>query len=89
MFSPRSVAPDAVFVVDLDECVESAFAVDPHCRIVYWNAAAQELLGYTAPEALGARCCDVIESDDDGSSACALCLRTQTNSRVEMVQPRA
>lgn len=86
MFSARSAAPDALFVVDLDECAESAFAVDPHRRIVFWNAAAQELLGYSAPEALGARCCDVLDSGGVASGACALCLRTHPSSSGETLR---
>jgi PAS domain S-box-containing protein len=40
-------------------------------RIVLWNRAAERMLGYTAREALGRRCCDVfVGQDDDGNRLC-------------------
>jgi PAS domain S-box-containing protein len=35
---------------------DGAFAIDKHQRIISWNAAAEEILGYTRAEACGQRC---------------------------------
>ena len=40
------------------------FAVDRHHHIVLWNQAAKSLLGYSAQEALGRNCHDLIQGRD-------------------------
>lgn len=37
-----------------------ALAVDENQRIVYWNAAAEKILGYTAEEAIGQHCWELL-----------------------------
>lgn len=71
----RAITTDCILVMDLAEVAESAFAVDPHRRIVYWSEATEELLGFRAAEVLGRRCCDVLRAGQGGSCACGHCLR--------------
>jgi diguanylate cyclase (GGDEF)-like protein/PAS domain S-box-containing protein len=50
---------DGVYLVDLDR------------RIVYWNRAAEEITGYSAEEAMGRTCREVLgHRDESGSSVC-------------------
>lgn len=44
----------------LDHLFDGVYVVDTHRRIQYWNAAAEELTGYTAEEVCGTRCSDNI-----------------------------
>jgi PAS domain S-box-containing protein len=46
---------------------DGAFVIDEDQQIVYWNQAAQEMLGYTAEEALGRACYEILEGRDDWS----------------------
>jgi PAS domain S-box-containing protein len=85
MITARTAAPDALFVVNLNECAEGVFAVDPHSRIVFWNDAAQGLLGYSAPETLGIHCGDLLESGGSDSAACAMCLRASTRPNAKVL----
>lgn len=71
----HAIVTDCILVVDLAEVAESAFAVDPHRRIVYWSPASEELLGFSAAEVMGRRCCDVLSAGDEGSCACGQCPR--------------
>jgi PAS domain S-box-containing protein len=48
---------------ELAECAsDAAFAVDVDAKIVAWNAQAQRLLGYTASEAIGRHCGDILQA---------------------------
>jgi PAS domain S-box-containing protein len=52
---------------ELAECAsDAAFAVDVDARIVAWNAQAQRLLGYTASEAIGRHCGDMLQATLSG-----------------------
>ena len=52
---------------ELAECAsDAAFAVDGDARIVAWNAQAQRLLGYTASEAIGRHCGDILQATLSG-----------------------
>lgn len=42
------------------ESADPMFVIDESERIVLWNAAAEDLLGFTSDEALGARCHDIV-----------------------------
>lgn len=44
----------------LERAAEGAYLVDADHRIVYWNPAAEQLLGYSAQEVLGKPCYQVI-----------------------------
>ena len=43
---------------------DGAFAVDSQHRIVFWNQAAESLLGYHASEVLGKHCYEIIQGRD-------------------------
>lgn len=71
-----------VLTVNLAETVESAFAVDPECRIVYWNTGAEALLGCPAGQALGRSCSEVFDAHGaDFPSACSACIKAITRPR--------
>jgi PAS domain S-box-containing protein len=59
---------------ELRETVEStadaAFAIDPQGAIVAWNAAAEELFGVAAPNALGRFCDEVVRGSDETGPVC-------------------
>jgi len=42
----------------------AAFAMDRHEKIIYWNAAAEKLLGWSADEVLGRTCYSVLAGRD-------------------------
>jgi PAS domain S-box-containing protein len=44
---------------------DGAFVIDEDQHIVYWNQAAQDMLGYTAEETLGRACYEILEGRDD------------------------
>ncbi len=55
----------------LAEAGDGAVAVGRDRRIVFWNRAAERLLGYTAAEAMGRTCCEVLEGrPTEGGRAC-------------------
>ncbi|MCB8984253.1 MAG: PAS domain S-box protein [Ardenticatenaceae bacterium] len=50
---------------------DSALAVDENQRIVYWNTAAEEVLGYTAEEAIGQYCWELLNGrTEEGRQFC-------------------
>lgn len=82
----RAIVADSILMLDLAEAAESAFAVDPQRRIVFWSPAAEDLLGFRPDDVMGRRCCDVLRasggnrsgSNGSGSGskcACGQCLR--------------
>lgn len=44
---------------------DGVVVIDGHFRVIYWNDAANELLGYSAAEALGRPCHEVMEGTDE------------------------
>jgi DNA-binding SARP family transcriptional activator len=54
------------FAIDTDDLVEfssdPAFSVDDDLRVIGWNTAAAELLGYSAAEVLGKKCGQVLQA---------------------------
>jgi PAS domain S-box-containing protein len=55
----------------LDNAADGAFVVDEEQRIVYWNEAAEEILGYTPEEVLGLSCYEILGGcDDHGQAIC-------------------
>jgi len=42
----------------------AAFAMDRHEKIIYWNSAAEKLLGWTADEVLGKACFSILAGRD-------------------------
>ena len=74
----------------LDEALgragDGAFAVGDDGKIILWNRSAERILGYTARETLGRRCCDLFAGrDGDGNR---LCYRgCHVSSLVKMGEP--
>lgn len=64
-------------ITDLAEMLaataDAGFAIDAEGQIVLWNRAAGSLLGYSAREVVGRRCCDLLLADDDSGNR--LCCR--------------
>ncbi len=50
----------------LEGAADGAFVIDEDQRIVYWNQAAQEILGYTSEEVVGRACYEIVGGRDDG-----------------------
>ncbi len=48
----------------LTNTADGVFAVDPRGNIILWNASAERILGFTAREALGKSCCDILTGRD-------------------------
>jgi len=76
----------------LDEALARAgdgvFAIGGDGHIVFWNRAAERILGWTARAALGRACCDVFQGwDSDGNRLCYQGCHVQTLvARDEPVQ---
>jgi PAS domain S-box-containing protein len=52
---------------ELADCAsDAAFAIDVNAKIVAWNDQAQRMLGYTASEAIGRHCGDVLQATLSG-----------------------
>lgn len=65
---------------------DGGFAIDTEGRIVLWNHAAENMLGYTVREAVGRPCCDLLMGhDDDGNRLC--CRRCHVMDLVKMRDP--
>lgn len=56
----ESQAGVGLVVVDLSCSADAAFVVDTRRRIVFWNEAAEQMLGIPADEVIGRACCDVV-----------------------------
>ena len=55
----------------LANAADGAFVIDENQHIVYWNQAAQEVLGYTSEEVVGRACYEVLAGlGDKGQSVC-------------------
>lgn len=59
----------------LDAVSDGVYIVDHDRKVVFWNAAAQRITGFSAGEVLGKRCADniLIHVDDSGRSLCGGC----------------
>jgi PAS domain S-box-containing protein len=55
----------------LANAADGAFVVDEDQRVLYWNQAAQEILGYTSDEVVGRACYEILGGrDDSGQVVC-------------------
>jgi PAS domain S-box-containing protein len=55
----------------LASTADGAFVIDKNQRIIYWNEAAQEILGYTSAEIVGQSCHEILEGcNDQGQLIC-------------------
>ena len=65
------IRDEGVFDQALERAGDGAFVIAADGRIVLWNHAAERIVGYTAQEALGRSCCDLLAGrDDDGNRLC-------------------
>lgn len=57
------------------ETVDAAFAVDPRGVIVLWNSSAERMFDYSATQALGQRCWELLRGKDtyDNQYCCKFC----------------
>jgi PAS domain S-box-containing protein len=66
----------------LAAAADGAFALMRDGQITLWNPAAERIIGYTAAEVLGRRCCDVFAGRDSGGEPlCSLNCRFLTRIR--------
>jgi len=55
----------------LAQTADGAFIIDNEQRIIYWNQAAQDILGYTADDVVGQFCYQILGGcDDRGHPVC-------------------
>jgi PAS domain S-box-containing protein len=70
----------------LERTGDGAFVTGADERIVFWNRAAERILGYSAREAVGRPCCDVLGGTDDHGNR--LCYRgCHVVSLIRMEEP--
>ncbi len=55
----------------LTNTADGAFVIDEDQYIVFWNEAAQEILGYTSDEVIGRPCYEILGGQDD--QGCVIC----------------
>lgn len=77
-----------VMMAALDRAAEGAFLIDNNQRIIYWNRAAQEMLGYAQGEVLGRSCYDIVQGRDDHDHTwcrgnCSVTAKARTGQPVE------
>ena len=72
-----ATARDGVFAVDMEQCV------------VFWNQSAERILGYSASEALGKPCSEVLGGvSEDGAPVCGpMCTSIQLARLTEVSAP--
>lgn len=71
---------EGLMVVDLAHSADAALVIDTRKRIVFWNEAAERLLGFSAREVIGRACCDVV-------GLCRVGLECHAASQVQPGQP--
>jgi diguanylate cyclase (GGDEF)-like protein/PAS domain S-box-containing protein len=59
----------------LDAVSDGVYIVDSDRKVVFWNAAAERITGFTSGDVLGKRCADniLIHVDESGRSLCSGC----------------
>jgi PAS domain S-box-containing protein len=65
------VPVDGRFAAALQRTGDGAFLIGADGRIVFWNRAAERLLGYSEREVVNKACCDILSGyDDAGNRLC-------------------
>jgi PAS domain S-box-containing protein len=57
----------------LQQTADGAYIIDSEQRIIFWNAAAESLLGYSAERVIGRLCYEIVVGRDDTN--CPICRR--------------
>jgi PAS domain S-box-containing protein len=78
-------------MIGLGDCLEDtltrasdgAVVVNSSRRIVLWNPAAEQIIGYSAREVVGSACCLPFIGDDDDSQCCPVCSVTTLSKVVD------
>ncbi|PON13657.1 hypothetical protein C2W62_33200 [Candidatus Entotheonella serta] len=55
----------------LSQTADGVYAVDREQRIVFWNAAAERLLGYPADEVMGRPCHEIFHGEPRAPDVCS------------------
>ena len=68
--------------------MDGAYVIDADQRIVYWNAAAERMLGYRSEEVVGRPCHEVLQGRDDENNAwcrlrCKVAVRSSRGDAVD------
>ncbi len=71
----------------LAQAADGAFIIDDAQRIIFWNQAAQDILGYTADEVMGRPCYEILGGCDDRGQAiccydCSVAMMTRAGQPV-------
>lgn len=74
-------------ITTLERTAEGAMVLDQEGKIVFWNRAAQRLLGFNAQEVVGHPCCEVIRGETLGgqplcSPTCPIADRIRSGGSV-------
>ena len=77
---------DGILTRVLGQTADGAFAINGDNRIMFWNRAAEKILGYTGREALGRQCCEIFAGRDESGNR--LCYKgCHVSSLVQMGEP--
>jgi PAS domain S-box-containing protein len=67
---------------------DGAFVIDKEHRIIFWNQAAEAILGYTAEEVTGRQCYEVLGGrDEQGRTLCQRYCRMAIRADIDGVLP--
>ena len=68
------MSADALSPIELlhafERSSDGVYAIDADQHIVYWNAAAERILGYAPAEAIGQHCHELLAGGEAGSRIC-------------------
>jgi PAS domain S-box-containing protein len=67
---------------------DGAFVIDRDYRIIFWNRAAEQLLGFTAGEVLGRQCYEILGGrDEQGRTLCQRFCLAAIQAEKDAVMP--
>ncbi|MCB0233566.1 MAG: PAS domain-containing protein [Anaerolineae bacterium] len=72
----------------LNRSADGAYVIDADQRIVFWNAAAERMLGYGSAEVIGRPCHEVLQGRDDNNNVwcrmrCKVAVRSSKGDAVD------
>jgi PAS domain S-box-containing protein len=78
----KAAEPKSISLDVYARTADGVYAVDARQRIVYWNASAQQILGWKADEVVGQRCFEVLSGGDyEGQRFCRRNCPTITSAK--------